>query len=259
MEVERPRQHRRQHAQPVHQPDRAPWVGRQEDALQLAPHPLRRQAGQARHALPQRRERRGNRLAMAVAGVEPEEAQDAQVVLGDPRRRVAHEADPARAQIRGAVEIIIHRAVRQHGHGVHREVPPRRVLLPIRGPGDLRVPPVRGLVAAQRRDLEPPAAAHCGDGAVVQSGRHGAQPGVLQGAGHGVWREGRREVDIGHGPSGDGIPHAAADQPHAGQGGQHRQQRRVGQERRRRDAQRRLRCHPACPGTMRPLRSCAGM
>ena len=36
---------------------------------------------------------------VAVPGVEAEEAQDAQIVLGDPRRRVADEAHAARAEV----------------------------------------------------------------------------------------------------------------------------------------------------------------
>ncbi len=49
--------------------------------------------------------------AFAVAGVEAEEAQDAQIVLADARRRVADEAHLAALEIRKPADMVMHRAV----------------------------------------------------------------------------------------------------------------------------------------------------
>ena len=49
--------------------------------------------------------------AAAVDGMETEEPQDAQVVLGDPGRGVADEADAPRLQVGEPADIIVERAV----------------------------------------------------------------------------------------------------------------------------------------------------
>ena len=56
---------------------------------------------------------RGIRPARAVAGPEAEEAQDAEIILGDPLAGAAHEPDPPGGEIRRAAEVVEDRAVRQ--------------------------------------------------------------------------------------------------------------------------------------------------
>ena len=59
---------------------------------------------------------------VAVPGVDAEEAQDAQVVLGDAPRRVADEAHAAGAEVGQAAERVDHLAVRAGVERVHGEV-----------------------------------------------------------------------------------------------------------------------------------------
>ena len=91
------RHHRRQHAKLGHQRHRAtsgpgpPGCGRVRST------PARRTtAARPGTAMRDRRHRRRVRRAGGIARVEPEEAEDAQVVLGDAPRRVADEANDAR-------------------------------------------------------------------------------------------------------------------------------------------------------------------
>ena len=94
---------------------------------------------------------------VAVPGVDAEEAQDAQVVLRDPRRRVAHEPHAAGPEVGEAAERIDHGAVRAAVERVHGEVAPGGVLGEVVGEGDGGAPPVGRHVAAEGGDLEGPA------------------------------------------------------------------------------------------------------
>ena len=137
-----------------HQRQRADRVGRRQQALQLHPDPLGREPRQPRHRRADRRQRRRVGRAPAVAGLEAEEAQRPQVVLGQPRRRVADEAHPPGRQVLPPAEIIPERAVGSHRHGVDGEVAPRRVLPPVGGPVDLGMAAIGGDVAAQAGHLD---------------------------------------------------------------------------------------------------------
>ena len=95
---------------------------------------------------------------VAVPGVDAEEAQDPQVVLGDPALRVADEADAPGAQVGQAAERVDDRAVGPGIERVHREVAPRGVLGDVARVGDDGAA-AEGLdVAAEGGDLERPAA-----------------------------------------------------------------------------------------------------
>ena len=66
-----------------------------------------------------------------------EEAQDAQIILGDAGRGIADEAHAARVQIGKAADIVVHRAVARHRQRVDGEVAPLRVVLPVAAERDL--------------------------------------------------------------------------------------------------------------------------
>ena len=86
----------------------------------------------------------------AEAGMEAEEAQDPQMVLGDALERVADEADVPFSKIVEAAEIVEDLAGRGIGRKrVDGEVAPRRVLFPVVGEGDRRAAAVGRDVAAQ--------------------------------------------------------------------------------------------------------------
>ena len=76
-------------------------------------------------------QRRRIELALAVPGLEAEQAQDAQIILADARRGIADEAHPAGFQIRKPADDVEHRAVGRGIERVHREVAALGVLRPI--------------------------------------------------------------------------------------------------------------------------------
>ncbi len=84
-------------------------------------------------------ERLGIRRRPAVVGEEAEEAQDPEIVLGDPRGRVADETHAAGLEIGAAAEIVEEAALAIAAHGVDGEVAPRRIGLEIVGERDLGV------------------------------------------------------------------------------------------------------------------------
>ena len=86
--------------------------GKAEQLQQLVGDPLARQRHQVVGARRAGLERRRVRRALAEAGVEAEEAQDAQMILGDALQRLADEAHPARLQIVDAAEIVEQLAAR---------------------------------------------------------------------------------------------------------------------------------------------------
>ena len=108
-------QDRGEHAVLAHHPKRAHRVRAAEQPHQLAPHALGRQGRQFRD----RRAAGGARRRVAVAAAEPRleavVAQDAQHILGDPRRRVADKAHPARRQIGSPADRVEERAVGRRG------------------------------------------------------------------------------------------------------------------------------------------------
>ncbi len=119
--------------------------------MQLVGDPLARQRHQVVGALGAGGESLAVRLAQAEAGVEAEEAKDAQMVLGDPDERVADEADPPLGEVRLAAEIVVNlEAGRIGGQGVDGEVAAGRVLPPVVGIGDVARRPS---VATSRRSV----------------------------------------------------------------------------------------------------------
>ena len=94
------------------------------------------------------------RLAGAEAGVEAEEAQDPQMILGNSLQGIADEANVALAEIVEAAEIVEDLAGPRVGRQrVDGEVAPRGIFFPVVGEGDGRAAAVGRDVAAQRRHL----------------------------------------------------------------------------------------------------------
>ena len=82
-------------------------------------------------------------------GEEAEEAQDAEIVLGDALRRRADEAYPAGGEIGAAAEVVEQPPRAIAAHRVDREVAPRRIGLEVVGERDLGVAAVgRDVLAA---------------------------------------------------------------------------------------------------------------
>ena len=77
-----------------------------EQLEQLVGDPLARQRHQVVGARGAGVERRGVGLARPEAGVEAEEAQDPQMILGDALQRIADEADVALLEVGEAAEIV---------------------------------------------------------------------------------------------------------------------------------------------------------
>ena len=154
-------------------------------------------------------------LRMAVPGEEPEEAQDAQVILGDARRRVADEAHMPGLEVGQAAQGVDQRAVGPGIERVHGEVAPCCILGEVAGEGDGRVAPEGLDIAAEGGDLEGTAAGHQRHRAVGQAGRHRFEPGRLRQGHHRLGRRVGGEVEIGHRLAEQGVAHAAADEERA--------------------------------------------
>ena len=236
----------------VHDLDGAP---RRDELQELGADPLARQHREAGPLRERRREAGRIERAFPVGGVEAEEAQDAQVVLANARRRLADEDDAMRLQIRQAADVVVHRPVGADREGVDGEVAPLRVGPEIAPEAD-RGAPAMGLdILAQGRDLIRRAVGDDGHGAVRDPGRHRLEARRLGPRGDGVWRRRRREVDVGDRAPEKGVAHRAADDARL---------LAVAVERRDEALQRRARqelgeqraiggVHRNCPGTTRPF------
>ena len=168
------RQNRQEDCVFDHQRDRRARVGHRQQLQQLVGDPL---AGQ-RHQVARTGRAGGKRIRVgtiaAEARLEAEEAQDAEMILGNPLEGIADEAHPPRRQIGDAAEIVGHRARdRVRGERVDGEVAACRILAPVVGIGDGGVPPVGRDVAAQRRHLHRAPVEDNPDGAVRQPRRRG--------------------------------------------------------------------------------------
>ena len=126
LERDRPRDHLGEHAGLDHQAQRgrgsSASSSRTISAWIRSPERRRSSRGHAAGG-----ERRGISGRPPVVGEEAEQAQDAQIVLGDARRRVADEAHPAGREVRAPAEVVVEPAAVVAAHGVDREVAARRV------------------------------------------------------------------------------------------------------------------------------------
>ena len=126
-----------------------------------------------------RAQRFGVDLALAVPGVEAEQAQDAQIILADARRGVADEAHASGLEIGDAADRVENLAVGVGIERVHREVAALRVFLPVRGEGDDGAAAIGRHIAAQRRHFERLAAGDRGHRAVLDARRHRTEPAAV--------------------------------------------------------------------------------
>ena len=150
---------------------------------------------------------------MAEPRMETEEAQDAQMILGDPLQRVADEAHAPGLQVGQTAEIIEQFAGRGIGiERVHREIAPRRVLAPVVGKGDDGMAAIGRHVAAQRRNLDRPVGQDDRDRAMRDAGRHRLESTGAHPVDHRLGRQRRRQVDIGDGQAQQHVAHRAADE-----------------------------------------------
>ena len=129
--------------------------------------------------------------ALPVLGREPEEAQDAQVVLADALPGIADEAHAALGEIGIAFERVEHLTVGRAVESVDREIAAARVGRPVGGEGHGGVAAVRLHVLAQRGDLVGHVLGDHGDGAMGDAGGHCSEPGGFGGGDHLLGR-GRR-------------------------------------------------------------------
>ena len=133
------RQHRTEDARLQHQRQRRHRIGQRQQQAQFHGDPLAAQRHQIIGAGRAGRQPVGINVPRKTRG-ETEEAQDPQMIFGNALQRIADEAHAARRQIVKAAPIIIDHAVRQMGiKRVDGEIPPRRILAPVIGEGDLRV------------------------------------------------------------------------------------------------------------------------
>ena len=212
------RQQTGEHAGCPHRLDGGQGVGCRQELQHLGLDPLARKRGNRVCCCLAGLERRRVRRSLPVPGMESEEAEDAEVILGDARRGVADEADAAGFQIGLPAEIVVQRAVGRRAHGVDGEVAARRVLPPVVGERDLGVAAVGALVAPERRDLVAAAACERRDGAVRDPARDGAglDACVLQQGQHALRRVGGADVDIVTLAAEQRVAHAAAHEADVG-------------------------------------------
>ena len=134
------------------------------------------------------------------------------MVLGNSLERVADEAHAPRLDVGEAAEIVEQFARRGIGRqSIDGEVAPRRVFLPVVGKGDRRSAAIGRDVAAERGDLDRPAVADGGDGAMIDPRRHRLDPCRLE-AGHDViGQEAGGEVEVADRQAEQLVAHRSAD------------------------------------------------
>ena len=227
-------QHRLQDAVPDHLRHHRHRAGRDEQLEQFGRDALTRQ----RHQVVGTRGARvepGPVDGVAESRVEAEEAQDAQVILGNALQRVADEADAPRCEVREATEPVEHLAARRVGvKRIHGEIAPCRVLSPIIGKGDYGMAAVGRNIAAQRRHLDGPAGQDRGDGAMGDAGRDHADAGFAQQRHRRRRLVERGDVNVGDGQGKQRVANATADEPRlpgTQRGDQRRHARAIGEGR----------------------------
>ena len=207
---------------------------------------------QPRAAPHRRRETGAVGRSRADLRVEAEEAQDAQMILGDAPRRIADEADAPRRDVGEPSCIIMQRARRVERQSVDGEIAAQRVGGEIAPEPHDGVPPVRLDVLAQRRHFKRRALGDERHSAMRDAGGDGAQT-LRRRARHDLGgRRGRGDVDIARRRAEQHVAHRAADDArllaaavqqlqHAPRAGPRQQRARV------------RRVHSILPGTSRPF------
>ena len=136
------------------------------------------------------------RFARAIGGMNAEEPEDAQVILGDARGGIADEAHAPGADIIQSADVIMHHAIGIDRQAVDGEIAPLGVADPVAAERHRRLA-AEGLgILAQRGDLERLRVDHQRHGAVLDTGRHALDPGRLGAADHLGRQRSGRDIDI---------------------------------------------------------------
>ncbi len=188
-------------------------VARHENLHQFVTDALARQEREAFALGPRCGQTLGVGLHLGVFRVEPEEAQDSQVVLADARMRVADETHPPRREVRDALGVVVDVSVAIERQRIDGEVAPQRIDGEVASEMNDRAASVGFHVLPQARDLEWLALDDHRDGAVIDAGRHGFQPGPSRPRVDDGRRRRGGEIDFGHRPVEKRIAHGAADDP----------------------------------------------
>ena len=184
---------------------------RHQELHQLHAHALARQPLQSVARHDHRMQSRRIGMAFTVGGVEAEEPQDAQIVLGDARGGIADEAHAAVAEVGEPADVVVHDAVRRHRQRIDGEVAPFRIGLPVAAEAHRRLAPERLHVLAQRGHLERVALDHHRHGTVRDSCRDRLEPGGLDAARHLGRRRRGGDVDVARLLPEQRVAHRAAD------------------------------------------------
>ena len=204
-------QHRDEDAAFRHHGEHGRRVPGQQKLEQLRPHPLARQLRKSATRGDAGGKAHGIGHALAIGGVKAEEAQDAQIILGDAFLRLADEAYPPRLEIGEAADVIVHSAIGGDGQRIHGEVAPLGVGAPIAAEAHIGVA-AEGLdILTQGGDFERPAFDDDGDGAVLDAGRHRLEAGGGGAAYHLLGDCGRGDVEFMDRLAEQSVPHRAAD------------------------------------------------
>ena len=147
---------------------------------------------------------------MAIARMETEEAQDAQVVLRDALFRITDKDDAAALHVRPAIDEIMHRAMLIAVERVHGEVAPLRIGVPVVGEPDLGAAAVGLHVMAQRGDFEGMVIDHHRHRAMLDAGGMNLHGSGSAGRRHLCGRQGGGDIDLRHGFAQQCIAHRTA-------------------------------------------------
>jgi hypothetical protein len=204
------RQHVIEHAKLTHPRHSRSRIGQAQQVEHLHADPLAREAFQCRCKLGAG----AFRLAISRQGTEAslkaEIAQDPQVILADALVGIADEAQAPCLKVGDATEPVEHlKTVRVGIERVHREIAPRRIVLPIMREGDGSAAAIGRDVMAQGGDLYRPAMQHGGDSAVFDAGRHIADAGSIEPPDHLLRHQRGRNVDVLHLDAEQGVAHGS--------------------------------------------------
>ena len=147
----------------------------------------------------------------AVGGMEAEEPQDPQIILGDAGCRIADETHAPRFDIGEPTHIIVDGAVARDGERIDREIAALGVTSPVAPEGHFGMSPECFHIFAERGDLERPAGGNDGDGAMLDTSRHGLEAGLLNTAHDFLWKRRRGDIDVAVRFAEQRVAHGTAD------------------------------------------------
>ena len=209
-------------------------IRRRDHALQLFPDPLGSDLRQA-FTLARASRLPGRVDTCAVPGVEPVEAQEAQIVFAQALVGVADEDDPAGERVSDRpLDHFEQRAVGAGIDGVEAEVAAGGVFRPVLREGDDGAAAIGFDIPAQRGDLNRFAVMHRRDGAVFEPCGHSADGGRFQCGNHFGGGQLGGDIKVIRRQATQRVAHAAADIARAArtrglQRAHHREVRRRGQ------------------------------